>query len=521
MRPELLYYNLATMKERASGILLHITSLPSAYGIGDMGPGAYEFVDFLAGAGQRYWQVLPITPTSSFSADSPYSGSSAFAGNTLLISPELLVKDGLLDKEELKNLPALKVHTCNYHSARKLKTGLLNLAFERFRRDSSIKKKLEADFEGFLQHNSYWLEDYALFEVLKELNDQMGWIEWDEEFALRNGEALRNIREKHEEDIRRVQFSQFLFFRQWGWLKAYCKEKGIRIVGDIPIYVNFDSVDVWSRPEIFKLDSARRPIYVSGVPPDYFSRTGQLWGNPVYNWDYLESTDFSWWLERMRHNLNLFDIVRIDHFRGLVGYWEIPAGEKTAVNGKWVKAPSDKFFSRLRSEFEELPIIAEDLGVITDDVRETMRKFEIPGMRVLLFAFDDDNPQHPYLPHNYIPDCVVYTGTHDNNTARGWFENEASKEARKRLFAYVGRKLDAEEVPIELIRLIMMSSANTVLVPMQDVLGLDERARMNRPATSTGNWLWRVSHRELSNRVKDWLGEITYIYGRSITDESS
>jgi len=491
--------------------LMHITSLPSPFGVGDMGPGAYEFADFLHETGQIYWQVLPLTPTDSFSGNSPYSAVSAFAGNVLLISPESLVSEGILSKKDLHGVPDFPAGRCDYGKAAGYKEKLFDTAYNNF----SISDGLRSEFEGFVQLNSYWLDDYALFIVLKELHGGKAWNEWERAFVERDERALAKVRKENADRIERIKFLQFLFFRQWHRLKEYCNERGIKIIGDIPIYVNYDSVDVWSRSEIFKLDEDKRPLFLSGVPPDYFSSTGQLWGNPVYNWDVIKRDDFSWWLERMRHNLNLFDIVRIDHFRGLVGYWEVPAGEKTAVNGRWVEAPSDEFFSRLSVEFSELPIIAEDLGVITDDVREAMRKFGIPGMRVLLFAFDDDDPMHPYLPHNYIPRCVVYTGTHDNNTARGWFENEASAEAKRRLFNYLGGKVTARDVAHELARLLMLSSANTVILPMQDVLGLGGEARMNRPATGDGNWLWRMKKRELTKRVRDWLGEVSYIYGRT------
>jgi len=499
------------MNIRASGILMHITSLPSPFGVGDMGPGAYEFADFLCETRQTYWQVLPLTPTDPISGHSPYSASSAFAGNTLLISPELLVSDGLLEEGDIRRAPNFPAGKCDYGKAAKFKGELLDRAFRNF----SSSGKFRREFDGFVQLNSYWLDDYALFAVLKELHGGGVWNEWEKVYIERDERALAEVRVQNAEAIEKIKFLQFVFFDQWRRLKDYCNRCGVKIIGDIPIYVNYDSADVWGRQEIFKLDESRKPVFLSGVPPDYFSSTGQLWGNPVYNWDVIRKDDFSWWLERMRHNLSLFDLVRIDHFRGLVGYWEVPAGEKTAVNGRWVEAPAEEFFVRLGKEFSDLPIIAEDLGVITDDVRETMRKFDIPGMRVLLFAFDAEDPSHPYLPHNYIPQCVAYTGTHDNNTARGWFENEASPDAKKRLFRYLGRKVASSDVAHELARLLMLSAANTVLLPMQDVLSLGEEARMNRPATGTGNWLWRMKKRDLTAKVVNWLGEVTVTYGRA------
>ena len=526
------------MKRRASGILLHITSLPSKFGVGDLGPSAYEFVDFLDRAGQSFWQVLPLAPTDSYRGNSPYSSLSAFAGNPLLISPELLVNDGLLEAKEVDSRRRLKGasdgrilgegarhkrsnsqrrsmssadDTCDYEGAYRLKNELFDTAFRRFKGDASLR----GEFDRFVEKNTSWLDDYALFVVIKRLNEGKEWTEWNEALKERDASALKAIQAEHAALVERERFLQFVFYRQWGALKRYCNEKGIRLIGDIPIYVSFDSADAWSNGGIFKLGEDKKPLFVSGVPPDYFSRTGQLWGNPVYNWDVLRERRFDWWVERMRHNLELFDIVRIDHFRGLIAYWEVEAHEKTAVNGRWVPVPYDDFFSVLKESFPGLPFIAEDLGVITDDVRDAMCRYDIPGMRVLLFAFGEDNPKHPYLPHNYIPSCVVYTGTHDNNTVRGWFERESDAEERKRFFDYIGRRVGPEEAPEEMMRLLMMSVADTVIVPMQDVLGLGEEARMNKPATGDGNWLWRLGAGALSKKVEERLFGMTRVYGRA------
>jgi 4-alpha-glucanotransferase len=320
--------------------------------------------------------------------------------------------------------------------------------------------------------------------------------------------------------LEREKFLQYLFFKQWFSLKKYCNDKGIRLIGDIPIYVNYDSVDVWTHPDLFKLDKDKKPTFVAGVPPDYFSKTGQLWGNPIYRWDILKKTGYRWWFQRIGHNLLLFDTLRLDHFRGFVGFWEVPSTEGTAINGKWVKAPAVDFFKALLKKFPAHSIIAEDLGVITPDVKEVVNRFGFPGMRILQFAFGEDLPTHPYLPHNYLPNTIVYTGTHDNNTTRGWFDNEATPEDKKRLYRYLGREISPEECPKELHRLAMVSVANTVIVPVQDLLGLGEEAKMNRPSVAHGNWEWRLLPDQLDSSSTERLREMTTIYGRASEDRS-
>jgi 4-alpha-glucanotransferase len=496
--------------ERCSGILLHITSLPSPHPVGDLGPAAFEFADFLASAKQRVWQVLPLNPTDGAHGNSPYSSVSAFAGNALLISPERLVEDGLLRADDLPS-PVEPRARCDYDAAAAEKQRLLARAFDRFRATG----RLRAEYEGFASINAHWLDDYALFVVLKRRLGGAVWNRWPEDLRNRREEALREARAENAIEIERETFVQFLFFRQWMALKARCNGAGVRLLGDIPIYVSYDSADVWRDGGIFKLDSAKEPRFVAGVPPDYFSETGQLWGNPVYDWDVLRATRYRWWMERFAHNLGLFDIVRVDHFRGFVGYWEVPAGERTAVKGRWVKAPADDFFEALRGRFPALPIVAEDLGVITPDVKEVMARFEIPGMRVLLFAFGEDDPAHPYLPHNYVPNCLAYTGTHDNNTVRGWFEAEALPEERARLARYFKAGFSARNVHIGLVRYLLMSIAGTVVVPMQDVLGLGAEARMNRPAVPHGNWEWRLLPGQAHPRVADALAAMVETYGRA------
>ncbi len=503
----------ALPKNRGSGILLHITSLPSPFGIGDLGPGAYRFADFLHETRQSIWQVLPLNPTDPATGNSPYSSASAFAGNTLLISPEILVEEGLLGGGDICPAPQFPGDACDYEGAKSIKAGLLDKAWLNFKQGNRDR----LPYDRFLDANAYWLDEFALFVVLKRRQEFRPWNLWPRELKMREAEAIAPAREALADEMEKERFLQFLFFKQWSALKGYCGGKGIRIVGDIPIYVSYDSADVWARAELFKLDAERAPLAVAGVPPDYFSRTGQLWGNPVYDWEALKRTDFGWWTERLAHNLGLFDIVRIDHFRGLVAYWEVPAAEKTAVNGRWVGVPADDLFGAWSRRFADLPVIAEDLGIITPDVREVLRRYDLPGMKVLLFAFNDDNPDHPYLPHTYERNCVVYTGTHDNNTVRGWFENEASEASLSRLEKYLGRKPLPGMVHREFLRLAMESIADLAVFPLQDVLGLGGEARMNTPSTAGGNWRWRFQESALGAAVRRELRELTETYGRTAT----
>lgn len=498
------------MNNRGSGVLLHVTSLPSAFGIGDLGPGAYKFVDFLSQTKQHYWQFLPINPIDPSFGYSPYSSISAFAGNTLFISPEVLVADGLLSKDDLASVSFLGENHCDYAAVVPYKEELLNWAYLNFKNTRANK----IEFEHFCMNNSYWLEDFALFVVLKEILGGRSWNEWPEEYKDREEGYLDAVRHKHADELEKVKFLQYIFNKQWHWLKGYCQQKGVRMIGDIPIYVSYDSADVWTHPRIFKLDENKKASFVAGVPPDYFSQTGQLWGNPVYSWEALRETGYQWFLERFAHNLELFDVMRIDHFRGFVAFWEVAVVEKTAVKGRWMSAPAYDFFNVLINRFGRMPIIAEDLGIITDDVREVMRHFAFPGMRVLLFAFGDDSPTHPYLPHNYVQNCVVYTGTHDNNTARGWFDSEAASLEKERLFRCVGHEVSSESVNWELIQLAMRSIANTVIIPMQDILGLGAAARMNQPAQPRGNWVWRLKLQQLSPDIEKMLADITETSGR-------
>jgi 4-alpha-glucanotransferase len=498
------------MRRRGSGILLHVTSLPSPFGVGDMGPPAFRFVDFLAETKQSLWQVLPLNPTDPEHYSSPYHSTSAFACNPLLISPDLLVEDGLLDKSDIQSPLEFPPDRVDYRAVGAYKEKLFRRAFDHFKGGRD-----QYEYEKFCSENASWLDDFVLFKALKSHFNGAVWSDWPQDLRDRRKEALQWAIEELGERADMERFLQYVFSRQWNALKKYCNERGIQIVGDIPIYVEHDSVDVWAHPEIFKLDGEKRPSVVAGVPPDYFSETGQLWGNPVYRWDVLREQGYTWWIQRMERNLSLCDVVRIDHFRGLVAYWEVAATENTAINGKWIEAPAMDFLDHLMRKFPFLPIVAEDLGIITPDVREVMQNFELPGMKVLLFAFGEDLPTNPYIPHNLPKNCVAYTGTHDNNTIRGWFEGEGAPEDKKRLLRYLGRDVPVEKLHWELIRLLMMSAANTVIFPLQDILGLGEGARMNRPATLEGNWKWRLGTDLLRPDVVLKLREMTEIYGRA------
>lgn len=496
------------MNIRGSGILLHLSSLPSPYDIGDFGPEAKRFVDFLKESGQKYWQILPLNPTDPAYDNSPYHSLSSLAINPLFLSPEILVNEGLLMEKEAAPRPKNFNNKVEYEKATAFKKHLFISAWERF------KKNKDPDFDEFCSQNSFWLTDYALFSSIRSHLNGTTWSNWPTGIKNREPDEMERIENKLREQVEMNKFLQYKSFKQWQTLHQYCRQNGIHIIGDMPIYVDFDSADVWANPDIFKLDENKRPYVIAGVPPDYFSRTGQLWGNPVYDWEKLQKQKYQWWFRRIEQNFKLYDIVRIDHFRGFVAYWEVPSSEKNAIKGKWVEAPAFDFFSSLKRRFLNLPIIAEDLGTITPDVREVIENFGFPGMKILLFAFGEDNPRHPYLPHMYEKNFFVYTGTHDNNTAKGWFDNEAGPEDKKRLFSYTGKELRSEEVSWELIRLGMMSVADTFIAPMQDILGLGEEARMNRPASTSGNWRWRLLPGQTHSSLARKLREMTSTYGR-------
>jgi len=500
------------MLERASGILLHISSLPSEFGIGDLGPGAYSFVDFLHQSKQRYWQILPINPTDAVTGHSPYSSPSAFAGNVLFISPELLVDHGLLEQKDITCRPAFPEGQVDFESVTVYKMRLLDRAYTQF-----MKKNLHAteEFQSFAEENHFWLEDYALYTAIKKMMNGKGWTAWPKPLKGRDADALKRFANGHKNEIGKIIFYQYVFFCQWKRLKAYCASKNVLLFGDLPIYMNMDSVDVWCYPENYKLDDRSHPVVVSGVPPDYFSKTGQRWGNPVYNWDVLQNNGFSWWVERFKFNFRMLDVVRIDHFRGLVQYWEIPSEERTAVKGYWADVPTDNFFETIQRECaSSFSIIAEDLGYITDDVKDVMRQHDFPGMKILLFAFDDDMKGHPYLPHNFSDNCVVYTGTHDNNTVLGWFQDEASKIAIHHIQVYISKEVSAESIHWDLIRLAFESRAKLAIIPFQDLLGLGAEARMNTPATKSGNWTWRTLPGSFEEILSEKISCLTQEVGR-------
>lgn len=498
------------MEKRGSGILLHITSLPSPYGIGDLGMNARGFVDFLTKTGQSYWQILPLNLTSPAYGNSPYSSFSAFAGNLFLISPELMAKEGLLKRSEIKDPPAFPARKVDYKKVFAYKNRLFDLAFKR----NIGKLPGDKEFRAFCRKNVHWLDDFALFISIKKSLNGIEWCDWPKNLRDRKKVALKDTSMKLKENILKEKFLQYIFFGQWASLKKYCDTKKIKIIGDIPIYVNYDSSDVWANPGIFSLGKDKRPVFVAGVPPDYFSSTGQLWGHPIYKWDALKRSGYEWWLKRIEHNLEEFHLFRLDHFRGFVSYWRVDAKEKTAMNGEWVKAPAVDFLNTVMKRFPNISIIAEDLGVITPDVREVMERFGFPGMKVLLLAFGEDFETNSCAPHNHIKNCLVYTGTHDNNTIKGWFRNEATTRDKERIFDCLGRRVTERTVCWEFVRLAMMSVAETVIIPMQDILGLGEKQRMNLPASAKGNWEWRLLEEQLSPALTRKLKAVTERYGR-------
>jgi 4-alpha-glucanotransferase len=503
---------------RSSGILLHPTSLPGPFGIGDLGPEAYAFADFLINSGQSLWQVLPLGPTGY--GDSPYACYSAFAGNTLLISPEQLLEDKLVVQEDLTVEATGSEERVDFEAVHKSKDSILRKAFARFTENAD--SSLRTAFEEFRRRNLSWLDDYALFRALKDAHAGEAWNEWDAPFVRREPAALASAAEKLSDQIEAQKFYQFLFFRQWFALKSYCNERGIKFVGDIPIFVAQDSADVWTNPDQFKLDKNGTPIVVAGVPPDYFSSTGQLWGNPLYNWERMLDDGFKWWIKRVDSTLKVVDIVRVDHFRGFAACWEIPGGDKTAERGRWVEAPGKELFTSIRAALGELPIIAEDLGVITPDVVALRDGFGFPGMRILQFAFGGDTTNID-LPHNYVRNVVAYTGTHDNDTTTGWFSSvpgegstrTAAQIEQERNFCLRYLNATGKGIHWDFIRGVWASVANTAVVPLQDLLGLGTEARMNLPNTTEGNWSWRFKTDALTADIAARLREMTELYGRS------
>jgi 4-alpha-glucanotransferase len=494
---------------RASGILLHPTSFPSRFGIGDLGSEAYKFVDFLKESGQQLWQVLPLGPTGF--GNSPYLCYSAMAGNPLLISPEKLRDYGLLTDEDLQTFPEFPTDKVDYDGVREAKSSLLKKACQNFKDNASEEEK--AVYEEFGATKGFWLNDYALFMAIKDAHEGASWHTWDEAIARRQTAALDEWQQRLTDEIYYHKYLQFEFFRQWADLKKYANDNGVQIFGDLAIYVAHDSADVWANPSIFCLDGETgEASLMAGVPPDYFSETGQLWGNPVYRWERLQQENFHWWVLRIQSILDYVDLIRIDHFRGLQSFWAVPQGETTAINGQWVDAPGEELFELLNEKLGQLPFIAEDLGLITHEVEALRDKFGFPGMKILHFAFDS-GPENPYLPYNYKgSQWVVYTGTHDNNTTVGWFE-ERSDDAKERVTSFLGCTSELG-IHWDLIRLAMSSVAIYALFPLQDILGLGDEAKMNKPGTAESNWAWRYRSEMLTQEVGDRLKSMTEIYGR-------
>ncbi len=492
--------------KRSSGILLHPTSLPSKYGIGDLGVEAYEFVDFLILSGQKLWQVFPLGPTGY--GDSPYQSFSAFAGNPLLISIDDLISKKLLNKDNIKknNFSHSRVE---YGEVINYKQNLFQIAYETFL--SNNNRLLKEKFERFQQENSFWLEDYSLFRAIKDYFQGASWRSWDKDIKFRDTKALEKYKKLLYKEVKFHSFLQYLFFDQWQSLKAYANKNSIKIIGDIPIFVAMDSSDAWANPNLFQFDENLNPTNVAGVPPDYFSKTGQLWGNPLYNWQVLQKTNFDWWIKRVENNLKFADIIRIDHFRGFSAYWSVPANEKTAINGSWMPCPGRELFTQIKSTLGNLPIIAEDLGLITDDVEDLRDSFNFPGMKILQFAFNSLEESN-HLPHLYKKNLIAYTGTHDNNTTLGWFKELSSRD-KKFLMNYLNFQ-NEDEVSWNLIKSAWSSVANIAITPLQDLLNLDKDARMNTPGVSNNNWQWRFKKDNLTLNLVEKLNSLTKLYFR-------
>jgi 4-alpha-glucanotransferase len=494
---------------RSSGILLHPTSLPGPYGIGDIGTTAHRWIDFLSAARCGLWQILPLGPTGY--GDSPYQCFSSFAGNPFLISPDDLLRDDLLHPDDLCDRPSFPDDHVDFGAVIPWKLGLLDRSFIRYQHSHSAP--LQAEMEEFRRKQSTWLEDFALFMALKEAHGGEPWHTWEKSLRIRQPEAISNARKLHEVAIQRQIYRQFIFFRQWLKLRDHAHDNHIQIIGDIPIFVAHDSADVWAKPHLFHLNEFGKPTVVAGVPPDYFAPTGQLWGNPLYRWEVHAMDGYAWWLERIKATLDLVDIIRIDHFRGFAGYWEVPGTAKTAEIGRWVPGPGKDFFQSIRQSLGDLPIIAEDLGVITPDVEDMRDSFNLPGMRIFQFGFDS-NPQDPFLPHNYPVNCIVYTGTHDNDTALGWF-NRVPEKDKAFYRKYMDR--DGSNVSWDLIRGVWSSVAIFGLAPLQDFLNLGNEARMNYPGNPSGNWTWRITKDAQTLELQEKIKELNYLYNRLST----
>lgn len=496
--------------KRQSGILLHPTSLPSKYGIGDMGKEAYNFVDFLRKTKQKLWQVLPLNPPGH--GESPYQPFSAFAGNPMLISIDKLYEEGLLSRHDISDIPCFDIKKVEFTKVKNFKEKLFRKAFKRFK---TLKEK--SNYRIFVHQNKIWLENYSLFMALSKYFRTSTWNHWKKAIAFRNKEAVICFKNLLFEEIEYNSFLQFMFFTQWIELKNHANCNKIKIIGDLPIFVSYNSSDVWANPHLFELDQSGNPLKVAGVPPDYFSETGQLWGNPLYNWSEMEKDDYKWWRERFQNLLKLVDIIRIDHFRGFEAYWEIPAGEKTAVNGRWVKGPGDKFFLTIKKYLGDIPVIAEDLGFITPEVEKLRKKFNFPGMKVIQFVFESKAVK-PFSTLEFEKNTVLYTGTHDNDTILGWYKNivlaepEVAKTVNNYLLSFTD--LNEKDICWRFIEIALQSSANTVIIPLQDLLCLDSSARMNHPGTVGRNWEWRFQKKCLNEEIENKLRDLTTAYNR-------
>lgn len=492
------------MHHRSSGILLHPSSLPGKYGIGSLGAEAREFIDWLVASGQKVWQILPLGPTDF--SHSPYQCYSAFAGNSDLIDLDGLAEMGLLKKEDLILSKAFPLESIDHHQVRKFREPHLHKAYLIFEKSGGYAS---GEYQQFWNEHSWWLESWSLFYACRKNIKGKNWSFWEEDLAQRKEDALNRYYHLYKKDVDYQRFIQFVFFKQWNALRQYAQKSNIKIFGDLPLYVAYDSVDVWANQTLFMLDEKRNPTKVGGVPPDYFSETGQLWGNPLYDWEKLREQNYNWWLARLHFNLKMFDLVRIDHFRGLESFWAIPYGDKTAIHGEWLKADGDALLSILQQHIGHLPIIAEDLGSITEEVHHLRKKYHLPGMKVLQFAFTSD-ADNEHLPHNYRSDFVVYTGTHDNDTTNNWLKTLKGEE-KKRMNQYFG---DSKTDTLQIIRAVMGSVAQTAILPVQDVLNLGGTARMNTPGTIAGNWIWRLDALDALKEKTEWLKALTTIYGR-------
>jgi len=500
------------MSERSAGILLHITSLPSEFGIGDLGSQAYAFADMLARCDQKIWQMLPLNFVDGAADFSPYSSVSSAAGNILLISPELLTKEGLLSEKELDQYRLSNTDKINFDKVADAKNKVFDIVWKNVKQEK--QNQSWRSFKKFCSEEKQWLDDFALYSLIKKQQQDKPWFQWPKELKKRKAAGLLQISKEAEDEIAKTKFLQFVFAKQWRRLKTYCNDKGIKILGDLPYYVSHDSVDVWTNPEIFKIDNDGNPVAVAGTPPDMFSEDGQLWNMPVYRWGVLKKKKYKWWVERMKRNQELFDLVRLDHFRGFSAYWEVPVKETTAKNGSWKNGPGADLFKTMEKKLGDLPFVAEDLGEIDDAVIKLKDQFNLPGMKVLQFAFGKNMARSEHIPHNYRQNFFVFTGTHDNNTTKGWWKKDIDENTRDRVNKYCNKKLTEENIVDEFIRLAYASTAKAAIIPMQDILDLDESGRMNSPGTIENNWNWRMRPDQPTPGIEEKLKELMQLYNR-------